>query len=112
MPTPGNHGADSAAPLGLQIGHPASSSPQCSRTVPWSTHLFSPTNIPQLDGAESFIPEQGSDIRVIPPEFNLAPPVHCECSQSTPLTPIQQLHPTQPPTQPVHSIPVPLSPLD
>ena len=37
--------------------------------------------------------------------------MHCECSRSTPLAPIQQLHPAQPPTQPVRSIPVPSSPL-
>ena len=30
---------------------PPSSSPPCIRTVPWSRHLFSPTNIPQLNAA-------------------------------------------------------------
>ena len=69
MPTPGNPGAGSVAPgvpFEAQTRHPALSSPPCSRTVPWSRHLFSPTNIPQLDGAESFISEQGLNNRVTP----------------------------------------------
>ena len=66
MNTPGNHGTVSiapGAPIGLQTGHSASSSPPYKRSEPWSKHLFSPTNIPQLDGAGSFISEQGLDIR-------------------------------------------------
>ena len=69
MPTPGKNGAGSVAPgvpLGAQTRHPALSSPPCSRRLPWSKHLFTPTNIPQLDVAESFISEQGVDIQVTP----------------------------------------------
>ena len=100
MPTPGNHGAGSTAPrvsVEAQTRHPISSSPLCSRTVPWSKYLFSPTNILQLDGAESFISEQGVDILASYPASDFAPLVQChECSRSTPLSPIQQLHPTRP----------------
>ena len=68
IPTPGNHGLGSVAPgdpTGGQKGiifYPGSSSPPCSRAVPYTRHLFSPTNIPQLDGAGSFITEKGLDI--------------------------------------------------
>ena len=61
MPTPGNHVAGSVAPrvpLGAQTGHTASSSPSFRKTVPFSRHLFPPTNIPQLDGAGHFISEK------------------------------------------------------
>ena len=59
MPTPGNHGVGYVAsvdPTGAQKGiiSQAPSSPPCSRTVPWSKYLFSPSNIPQLDEAGSF----------------------------------------------------------
>ena len=112
MPSPGNHVVGSVAPGGPTraqngiIFSPASSSPLCSRTVPWSRNLFSPTNIPQQDGAVSFITEKGLDIRASAP--TVAPLVKCQCSQSTPL-----LHPTQTwtPTQPVSNKPVPSSPL-
>ena len=118
MPTPGNHGVGSVAPLdpsGAQSGKyfPASSSPPCSRTVPWSRHVFSPTNIPQLDGAGSFISEKGLDIQTS--TLTVAPLVQCkcQCSWSTPLALIHQLHPTRPPnpTQHVSNKPVPSLPL-
>ena len=56
MPTLGNPGVGSVAPgdpTGAQkrIISQALSSPPCSRMVPWSKNLFSPSNIPQLDGA-------------------------------------------------------------
>ena len=116
MSTPGNHGAGSVAsrfPLGAQTGHKASSSPPCSRTVPWPRHLFSPTNIPHLNGAGSFISEKELDIRTSIP--TAAPLVHykCQCSQSTPLDLNHQLHPAQSPTptQPESIKLVPSSPL-
>ena len=107
-PTPGNHGVGAVAledPREAQNGifSPSSSSPPCSRTVPWSRHLFSLTNIPQLDGDGSFISEKGLDIQASAP--TVAPLVKCQCSRSTPL-----LHPNQPPTQPVSNKPVPSSP--
>ena len=63
VPTPGNHGVGSVAPgdpTGAQKGRisRAPSSPPCSRTVPWSKHLFSPSNIPQLDEAGSFVSDE------------------------------------------------------
>ena len=95
MPTPGNHGAESDAPgdpTGARNGiFPPASSPPCTRTVPWSRHLFSPTNIPQLDGAASSKAEKGLDIHVRTPHvYDIAPPVryNWERNQSTPLTPI------------------------
>ena len=72
-----------------EIFYPASYSPPCSRTVPWSRHLFSLTNIPQLDRTGSFISEKGLDIRASIP--TVAPLVQCKC-QCSPSTP--QLHPT------------------
>ena len=56
MPTPGNHGVGYVSPgdpTGAQkeIISRAPSFPPCSRTVPWSKHLLTPSNIPQLDGA-------------------------------------------------------------
>ena len=72
IPTPGNHGLVAVAPgdptraqKGI-ISRDSSSSP-CSRTIPWPRHLFSPSNIPQLDGAGSFISEKGLDIRASTP---------------------------------------------
>ena len=116
VPTPGNHGACSVAPgdpTEVQTGNIswAPSSPLCSRTVPWSKHLFSPSNIPQLDGAGSFISAEKRDIRTSTP--TVAPLVQYECSGFTPLAPIQQLHPTLLPslTQTVSNKPVPYSPL-
>ena len=41
--------------------------PPCSRIKPWSKHLFSPTNIPQLDRAGSFISRKGLDIQASTP---------------------------------------------
>ena len=88
MPTSGNHEVGSVArgdPTGAQnriIFSPASSFPLCSRTVPWIRHLFSPTNILQLDGAGSFISEKGLDIRASAPA--VVPLVKCQCSWSTP----------------------------
>ena len=104
MPTPGNHGAESVAPGGPTgarngIFPPASSSLLCSRTVLWKKHLFSHTNIPQLDGAGSFIAENGLYIHVRTPHvYNFATLVHWERNQSTPLAPIDYTaaapHPT------------------
>ena len=88
MPTPGNHGVGSVTPgdsTGAQNGIiflPASFSPPCSRTVTWSRHLFSLTNIPQLDRAGSFISEKGLDIRALAPTVA---PLMCQCSPSTSL---------------------------
>ena len=52
MPTPGSHRVSSVAPWDptrAQKGviSRAPSSPLCSRTVPCSIHLFSPSNLPQ-----------------------------------------------------------------
>ena len=59
--------------------------------MPWSRHLFYPTNKPQLDGAGSFISENGLDIQVrIPYVYD----------QSSSLAPVQQLLPTPPPAAP------------
>ena len=73
MPTPGNHGISSVAPgdptraqKGI-ISRAPPSSPPCSRMVPWSKHLFSPSNIPQLDGAGSFSSEKELYIQVSTP---------------------------------------------
>ena len=85
MPIPGNHGVGFVAPgdsTGEQNGiifSPASSSPPCSR------HLFSPTNIPKLNGAGSFISEKGLDIQTSAP--TVGPLVKCQCSWSTPPKP-------------------------
>ena len=73
MPTSGNYGVGSVSPVdstGAQnkkIFFPALSSPPCSRTVPWSRHVFSPTDIPQLDGAGSFMCDKGLGIRASAP---------------------------------------------
>ena len=103
VPTPGNHGVGSVAPgdpTGAQKGRisQAPSPPPCSRTVPWSKHLFSPSNIPQLDGAGSFISAEKQDIRTSTP--TVAPLVQYECSGFNPLAPIQQLHRIQGRTPP------------
>ena len=52
MPNPGNHEVSSVAPgdptraqKGV-ISQALPSSPLCSKTVPWSKHLFSLSNIP------------------------------------------------------------------
>ena len=117
MPTPGNQGISSLAPgdptrvqKGV-ISQAPPSSPPCSRTVPWSTHLFSPSNIPQLDGAESFSSEKELYIQASTP--TVAPLVQHEYSRFTPLAPIHQLHPTLPrtPRQPVSNKPAPSPPL-
>ena len=82
MPTPGNHGAGSAAPrvlLGAQTGHPVSSSPPCSRTVPWSRHIYSPTNIPQLDGAGSYIFKKGLSVLTQCPLYMAGKKVQLSC---------------------------------
>ena len=110
MPTPGNHGVFSSAPGDHTraqkevISRAPPSSPPCSRTVPWSKHLFSPSDIPQLDGAESF-----SSVK----ELYIQASTPSEYSQFTPLAPIHQLHPTLPPTprQPVSNKPAPSPPL-
>ena len=82
----------------------------CSRTVPWSLHLFSSTNIPQLHETGSCLAEQGFDIRVRTPFIpDFAPLVQCEFDWSTPLAPIPQLQSTTPPPAPpqrVNSKPV------
>ena len=109
MPTPGNHGVFSSAPGDHTraqkevISRAPPSSPPCSRTVPWSKHLFSPSDIPQLDGAESF-----SSVK----ELYIQASTPSEYSQFTPLAPIHQLHPTLPPTprQPVSKKPAPPHP--
>ena len=112
MPTPGNQGVSSAAPgdptraqKGI-ISRAPPSSPPWNRTVPWSKHLFSPSNIPQLDGAERFSSEKASTPTV-------APLVQHEYSLFTPVAPIHQLHPTLPrtPRQPVSNKPDPSPPL-
>ena len=61
-----------------------------------------------MDGAESFISEQGVDIWVIPPESKFAPLVQChECSLLD-QTPIKQLQQTQilAPPQPISLPPI------
>ena len=67
-PTPGNHEAGSVALETLQGQQngifPASCSPPCSRTVPWSRYLFSAAKVFQLDGAGSFLAKQGLDLPV------------------------------------------------
>ena len=67
-------------------------------------------NIPQLDEAEQEVDIRASD----PIVTDFAPMVHCkfQCSRSTPLLPVKQLH-TPPPTppEPMSSIPIPFSPL-
>ena len=67
--TPGNLGVGSVAPgdcTEAQKGRisqaPSSTICTCSRTVPWSKHLFSPLNIPQLDVAGSFISAKEGDV--------------------------------------------------
>ena len=100
LATPGNHGAVSvppAVPIGGQTGHSASSSSPYKRSVPWSKHLFSPTNIPQLGRGRSFISEQGLDIQASTPSVSdLGPLVqnYCEFSQSNHLAYIQKVCPT------------------
>ena len=101
MPTPGNRGVGSLAPGDPTKAHKeiisqAPSSPPGSRTVPWTRNLFSPSNIPQLDGAGNFISEKGQDIQASTP--SAAPLVQLQCSQFNPLALIQQLRPTLTPT--------------
>ena len=66
MSNPGNYGVYGSVapgvPVGAQTRPLASSLPPCSRTVPCSKHLFSPTNISHLDKAEPFFSDQGADI--------------------------------------------------
>ena len=57
------HGVGSVAPgdpkrAQKEIIFQAPSSSSCSRTIPWLRNLFFPSNIPQLDGAGSFISEK------------------------------------------------------
>ena len=66
--TSGNHlvgsvasGDSTGAHNGIIFSTALSSSP-CSRTVPWSRHVFSPPKIQQLDGVVNFISEKGLDI--------------------------------------------------
>ena len=63
---------------------------------PWTRHLFSPTNIPQLDGDGSFISKKGLDIRALTPIVAHLWQCMCQCSWYNPLAPIQllYLHPT------------------
>ena len=67
-------------------------------------HLFSPTNIPQLDGFGSFTSIKGLEIQAWTP--TVAPLVQCmcQCSPSTPLFPIQLLATTLPNPRPLHSL--------
>ena len=117
MPTPGSHGVGSVAPTGAHKGiiSRASSSPPCSRTVPWPKHLFSSSNIPQLDGSGRFSSEKELYTYIQTSTPPAAPLVQHECqrSQLTPLDRLQQIHPTRPPThaQPVNTKPVSTSPL-
>ena len=95
------HGDSTGAQNG--IFPPASSSPLCSRTVPWSRHLFSPTNVSQLDGAGSFIAEQGLNLLVRTPlDSDFLPLVKCNCeiSRSYPSGPYPAASPHTTPTQP------------
>ena len=115
MPTPGNHEVGFVAtgnPTRVQKGiiSRAPSSLPCIRRIPWPRNLFSPPNIPQVDGVVSFISEKGLDIRASTP--SAAPLVQHECSRFTPLASIQQLHPTLRPTsrQPVSNKPTPFPP--
>ena len=104
MPTPCNHGAGFVAPgdsTGAQNGiFLTSSSSPCSRTVSWSRHLFSPTKIPHVDGAVSFIAKQGLDPLVS--EFLPLVQCNCECHQSTPLALASSF--TQPKPRLLHSL--------
>ena len=119
MLTPGNQSVGPVSPgdpTGAQKGiiYRSPSSPPCSRTVPWLKHLFSPSNIPQLDRAGSFISEK--EIYIYPSINSHCCPLEqhqCQCSQLTPLVWIQQIYPTCPPThaQPVSNKPVSPSPL-
>ena len=116
MPIPGNPGVCSAAPGGptrAQKGvtsRAPPSSPLCSRAVPWSKHLFSPSNIPQLDGAESFSSEKELYIQASTPTVAPLGQHEGQCSQ---LPPFARIQPTLPPThaQPVNNKPVSSSPL-
>ena len=105
MSTPSNHPVSCAAP-----GDPTRaqkrvtsrappSSPPCSRAVPWSKHLFSPSDIPQLDGAESFSSEKELYIQSSTP--TVAPQVQheCQCSQ----LPLSHRY-NQPYPQPTHDL--------
>ena len=84
--TNGNQGVNSVAhedPTRAQkvvISRAPPSSPTCSRAVPWSKHLFSPSYIPQLDGSESFSSEKELYIQASTPY--VGPLVQHECSQS------------------------------
>ena len=107
MPTPGNHRTVSDAPgvpIGVQTGHPASSSPPCNRTVPWSKHLFSPTKIPQLDGDRSFSLNKDWIFEHQSPVSNLAPLVqyNYKFTWSTPLALFSSLTPSDP--LPLHNL--------
>ena len=56
--------------------------PPCSRTVPWSKHLFSPyTNIQQLDGGIPETPGRGLDVNT-----PFAAPLQFLCTPSLPDT--------------------------
>ena len=99
-------------PTGARNGifPPASSSPPCSRTVPWSRHLFSPTNIPLLDGNGSFIAEKRLDIHVRTSHvYDFAPPEQYNWGRNQSTLLVQQRHPSPSPaaSQPVN----PSSPL-
>ena len=69
------------------------SSPPCNRAVPWSKHLFSPSNIPQLDGAESFSSEKELYIQASNPTVAPLGQHDCQCSQLPPFSPIQPILP-------------------
>ena len=103
MPTPGNQGVSSVAPgdptraqKGV-ISQAPPSSPPCSRTVPWSTHLFLPSNIPQLDGAESFSSEKELYIQASTPTVAPLGQHEGQCSQLPTFARIQ-------PTLPTHNL--------
>ena len=105
MTTPVNHGKSSAAPgdhtraqKGVTSRAPPSS-PPCSKTIPCSKHLFSPSNITQLDGAESFISEKELYIQSSTPTVEPLGQHEGQCSQ-LPLLPGNN----QPYPQPLHNL--------
>ena len=101
MPTPGNNRVSSGAPgdptraQKLVTSRAPPSSPSCSRAVPRSKHLFSPSNIPQLDGAESFSSEKELYIQGSTPTVEPLGQHEGLCSQLPPFDCIQL---TLPPT--------------
>ena len=108
MPTPGTQGVSSAAPGDTTKAQRRTillPSPPCSRTVPWSEHLFSPSNIPQLDGAESLSSEELNFTASTPTVAPLVQYAHSRLKHKLNSTPL----PT--PSQPVCNKPAPSPPL-